>query len=180
MFLPDMDLDVQVDQTSMAVVMNETDFHSKGQVVFQPRTWYNTFQFHGGSEWISGDLLVHFPGLEGDRWSLMDDWLAKIEHSPEALATPLAESRYPGEIDAFWKALRRATKALVAANELVDGLNANDGRRGRDVTDAAEELRHVIWGCELSTPPGSNLTEIYEEKLGRLDRAMAGEGAGTG
>lgn len=175
MFLPELDLDVQVDQTSMAVVMNETKFHSNGQVVFHPRTWYNTFQFHGGSEWQKGDLLIHFPGLEEDRWKLMEEWLGKIEHTPEAMASPLPETRYAKEIDGFWKLLRRATKALAAANDFLK--EDSDRPAARDVAEAAEALRHLIWGTEVDTAPGSDLFALYDEKIGALESYMTTKAA---
>ena len=66
----DLDLGVSVDQTAMALVMNETEYHAEGETLFQPREWYNLYQFKDHWEGDVGDLLVHFPGLDNDRWGL--------------------------------------------------------------------------------------------------------------
>ena len=166
MFQPWLDLDVQVDQTSMAIVMNETEFHQNGETVFQPRHWYNAFHFHEdiGTEWQEGDLLIHFPGLEGERWTLMDKWLNKVERSPDTLTVPLKDTRYLKEVDEFWKMLRHAVDLIMKSQELMDQEKPNL----EFVTESALRLQHLIWGTEINTKPGIDLMKLYEEETANL------------
>ena len=170
MFIPDLDLDVQVDQTSMAVVMNETDFHTHGETLFQPRTWYNAFQFHEdvGTEWEDGDLLIHFPGLEEDRWMLMEKWLNRIERSPETLDVAYEKTKYPSEVKAFWKMLRHAVALISRAQVYME-----EGRKNMDfVADSALKVQHLIWGTEVNTKPGVDLMTLYKNETNHLEALL--------
>jgi hypothetical protein len=63
-------------------------------------------------------MLVHFPGLEEDRWKLMSDWLDTVE-GPKAQdwETALARTRYPEQIDKFWMQVRECRAMLADVTE---------------------------------------------------------------
>ena len=114
LFRPDVDLGRSADQTAMGIVANETEFQEG--TLFQPRVWYNTYEFKHGYEGKMGRMLVHFPGLEEDRWIHMQKWLDIVEgpHAAE-WELPLDQTEYPQEIDNFWQELREARKAMRSA-----------------------------------------------------------------
>ena len=168
MFRPELDLDVQVDQTSMAIVMNETDFHAHGETLFQPRTWYNAFQFHEevGMEWTDGNLLIHFPGLEGDRWMLMEKWLNKVERSPETLTVSLKDTFYPKEVEEFWTMLRHAIDLITRAQQRME--NEGGSKNVEAFSDGAMAVQRLVWDTIVNTTPGVDLMKLYKEETAKL------------
>jgi hypothetical protein len=115
-FHPDVDLGASPDQAAMARVFNDTEF--RANVLYQPRVWYNAYEFHHGYEGQQGDMLVHFPGLEEDRWKLMSDWLDTVEGAKaQAWETALARTRYPEQIDKFWTQVRECRAILADVTE---------------------------------------------------------------
>ncbi|KAI9668586.1 MAG: hypothetical protein M1831_001025 [Alyxoria varia] len=153
----DLDLGFSVDQTAMALVMNETEFHAQGETLFQPREWYNLYQFKDHWEGDVGDLLVHFPGLEADRWGWMESWLDQVERYPERLDVPLEKTKYPKEVDKFWDYFHQSLDLLAQASEYL----RTDQQNSKNVLDSADAVEHVLWGTELSVPPGVHLFELY-------------------
>ena len=172
MFRPELDLDVQVDQTSMAIVLNEDPFHATGETLFQPRTWYNAFQFHEevGMEWGEGNLLIHFPGLEQDRWKLMEKWLNKVERNPDTLTVPLRDTFYLKEVDDFWAVLRRAIELIGRAQAFME-----EGKQTNmeSVADSAMKIQKLIWDASIDTSPGVDLMKLYREETANLDALLA-------
>jgi hypothetical protein len=77
LFRPDVDLGRSADQLATGTVANETKFWEG--TLFQPRIWYNTYEFRHGYEGKMGRMLVQFPGLEEDRWIHMQKWLGIVE-----------------------------------------------------------------------------------------------------
>lgn len=115
MYKPDVDLYTSPDQLAMAYIFNETAFSDA--ILYQPRVWYNTYEWHHAYEGKRGNLLVHFPGLEDDRWPHMDKWLDVVERSPAAWEVPLEQTFYPNETFAFWSTLREARATLKEAQQ---------------------------------------------------------------
>ena len=114
LFRPDVDLGRSADQSAMELVAQEEGF--RGATLYQPRVWYNTYEFHHGYEGDAGRMLVHFPGLEQDRWAHMAKWLMIVEGAQAAKwRIALEETEYPGEIHSFWSALRGAREVLQSA-----------------------------------------------------------------
>lgn len=113
---PDHDLGCSADQQAMAIKFNETE--TAASVLYQPRIWYNTYEFRHGYEGSKGRLLVHFPGLEADRWPHMASWLDRIEKRPREWEQDLAHTMYPADVGAFWDELVRARSALIRAHDL--------------------------------------------------------------
>ena len=170
MFRHDIDLGWSVDQTAMALTLNENEFHQTGESVIQPRTWYNIFHFHEeiGTEWAEGDLLVHFPGLDDDRWNLMEKWLNKVERSPDTLVVEIEKTRYPKEVNEFWSMLRKAIDLITRAQAYVD-----EGRKNMEaVADSAFKVQQLIWDTNVSTPPGTDLMERYRDETAKLKELL--------
>ena len=122
-FRPDVDLGYSADQTAMAWIFNETE--NLPHVMYQPRKWYNTYQFHHGYEGTPGHLLVHFPGLEDDRWNQMGAWLRTLQNPSEAMqwSMPVENTHYPRQIEEFWRAVRLGYKVLeLAKNKLSENI----------------------------------------------------------
>lgn len=134
MFRSDIDLGYSVDQTAMALLFNETE--NKDYILYQPRTWYNTYEFHHAYEGKEGDMLVHFPGLFEDRAQHMRDWLEVVEGpGGDKWQVPLRQTSYPRRIDEFWELIREGRLRLHNAPSLL---------RGRFATKEAEEaVQHL-------------------------------------
>lgn len=134
MFRPDIDLGFSVDQTAMALLFNETD--NKDHILYQPRTWYNTYEFHHAYEGKEGDLLVHFPGLFDDRAQHMRDWLEVVEGpGGNKWQMPFRKTAYPGRIEEFWKLIRMGRLRIDDAPSLLRGIVAT--------TEAEEAILHL-------------------------------------
>lgn len=168
MFLPDLDLDVSVDQSAMGFVMNESEFFENGETLFQPREWYNDYEFHDHYEGEKGDLLVHFPGLEDDRWQLMEDWLNEVEREPAKNDIPLEDTRYPAEVKRFWNLVREAHEVIRQADQYMK----EDAKNVQYVAAGADSLERVMYGTELETKPGTELLEVYKENIDYLKKYM--------
>jgi hypothetical protein len=123
----------------MARIFNETEFSPN--VLYQPRVWYNTYEFHYGFEGQQGDLLVHFPRLEEDCWRLTSDWLDTVE-GPKARdwETTLARTRYPEQINKLWTRVHQCRTVLADVREYI---NATEHVPG-DLREAAEYLSEVL------------------------------------
>jgi hypothetical protein len=124
MYRPDVDLGFHPDQSVMEAVLNETEFRSG--VIYQPRNWINTYEFVNGYEGKKGDMLVHFPGMEDQRWKHMADWLDVVETQPQQWAVDLAETDYPTKVSEYWAELRRARSMLQQAKLKIDGVEMQD------------------------------------------------------
>lgn len=133
-FRPDIDLGYSVDQTAMAKLFDEPD--NKDYILYQPRTWYNTYEFHHAYEGKEGDMLVHFPGLFEDRAQHMRDWLEVVEGpGGDRWQMPLRKTEYPHRIEEFWELIREGRLRLNNAPSLL---------RGVAVTPEAEEaIQHL-------------------------------------
>lgn len=125
---PETDLHTSVDQEAMKIIFrgdSPEDANSpevgtsRGEVLYQPRVWYNTYEFHHGYEGRPGNLLVHFPGLEDDRWKHMSDWLDVLETKQADWDIPLRNTSYPQDVGAYWEMLSQGMSALQQAEELL-------------------------------------------------------------
>lgn len=113
MYHPEIDLGNSADQVAMAYIFNETEFGSA--CLFQPRIWYNAYEWHHGFEGEKGNLLVHFPGLEGDRWRHMNDWLNMVERDHTTWDLALGKTTYPNETRIYWDTVRHAMEVYREA-----------------------------------------------------------------
>ena len=137
LFRPEIDLGRSADQQAMAILFNETGFREN--VLFQPRIWYNTYEFSGGYEGEKGRLLVHFPGLEQERWAHMEKWLGIVADTPEEWEADLADTMYPAEIETFWSELGSAREMLRRANDFVNRHQQAQEAKVREEQDRQRE-----------------------------------------
>lgn len=114
--------------------------------------WYNGFKGDGRAETEinEGDMLVHFAGVnhdgEGDRKKeLMSEWFAKLEQQPDKWQVPLEKTKYPREIEQFWRTYKEGKEMLDTVRIPPDeqpGLQ-EDVKRARDELKwAIEELAY--------------------------------------
>lgn len=139
MYRPDVDLGVSSDQSAMAYVFNESAFAAG--VLYQPRVWYNTYEWRHAYEGTRGNLLVHFPGLDDERWPHMDKWLDVVERQPRAWEMPLERTFYPNETSAYWAALREARQTLTEAERLGED---REWQVSEWIREGIERLRAVL------------------------------------
>lgn len=136
---PDVHLDY-LEQTSLYYELNSTS--NRDHVLYQPRQWINTYEFHHAYEGEKGDMFVHFPGLGTDRWNHMTKWLDILEGPGQAeWDVELAQTKYPAKIAEYWK-------IYGVAKEMLKDAKAKAGL----VTDvptslkvAIERLEEVLW-----------------------------------
>ena len=133
---PEVDLGTSPDQLALNLVCNQTEF--RANVLYQPRPWYNTYEFLRGYEGQKGDLLVHFPGLAADRFKHMQDWLDIVETDPTAWEVPLEQTAYPSRLEEFWTVLRKGRDLLATA-----AMNTS-AAGGTGPVQAIERLRMVL------------------------------------
>jgi lipopolysaccharide biosynthesis glycosyltransferase len=136
---PDLDLSF-LEQTSLFYELNSTA--NREHVLYQPRKWYNTYEFHHAYEGEKGYVMVHFPGLQEDRWVHMSKWLDILEGPKQAeWEVPLEETHYPKEIADFWLMLDTCKQTLARAKERM----GNAGDHEDDLKAAIEKLETVLW-----------------------------------
>lgn len=137
-YRPEVDLQF-LEQSAMAILFEENDFAK--HVLWQPRIWWNTYEFTHAYEGEKGDLMVHFPGLNENRWPRMTEWLAIVEGpQQQEWELPLEKTRYPHEINRYWNLLRDARDELQRAKELV----VNNAKAPVTAVHATERLEKAL------------------------------------
>ncbi|KAH8693753.1 hypothetical protein BGW36DRAFT_210132 [Talaromyces proteolyticus] len=147
LYLPAIDLGVSADQEAMARIMKKTTDGPDGQgyaqgMAYLPRPWINTYEWHHAYEGKKGDMLVHFPGLEDDRWPHMEKWLGVVEDTPLEWEVPLKDTEYPRLTKDFWDKFRTARNL---ANQVErDIYNAPAGSLTHARQEAVAQLRIAL------------------------------------
>jgi len=161
LFNPNVDLGRSADQLAMELVANETDF--RDATLYQPRIWYNTYEFRHGYEGKVGRMLVHFPGLQEERWEHMEKWLDIVE-GPNAVEwiLPLNATKYPAEIDRFWAELREARKAIRSAEWFI----GNNEYVAPDLTLMLSRMKDIMVYMTDDVDAVSEATRQLNEALG--------------
>ena len=150
------------EQTALYIAFNRTE--NREHVLYQPRLWFNTYEWSFAYEGSPGDMFVHFVGLFEDRWERMKNWLNILEGTEqEKWKVPLEQTKYPTEIDAFWVALRRGRDALQQLREKV----SNTPTLPSGVTDAAEHLQQVLLHETDQIDTLRNATEALSTVIGK-------------
>lgn len=164
LFRPDIDLGRSADQVAMELVANETNF--RDATLYQPRIWYNTYEFRHGYEGTAGRMLVHFPGLEEERWEHMLKWLNIVE-GPEGAEwkLPLDQTDYPAEINKFWTELRQARKTVRSAEWFI----GDKAHVPPEVISAYEKVKKLIW---YDADNIEDMIEATKELSGALENAQ--------
>lgn len=165
LYRPDVDLGFHPDQSVMEAVLNETEVRSG--VVYQPRTWINTYEFAHGYEGKKGDMLVHFPGMEEQRWKHMADWLDVVETQPHQWAVDLAETDYPAKVSEYWAELGQARSMLQQAKLKIERLEMQDRYEESGKHSFGRALAQLQFAIESDADrPGAVKTAM--EELQRL------------
>ena len=89
-------------------------------MVHQPQLWYNGVKGskRAETEINGGDMLVHFAKIHyGDRVTrlekeIMSEWFTKIKPHPDKGQVPFETTKYPKEIEVFWRTYREAREVL--------------------------------------------------------------------
>jgi galactosyl transferase GMA12/MNN10 family len=125
------------EQTALYILFNHTE--NREHVLFQPRKWFNTYEFHFAYEGAPGDLFVHFVGLAEDRFQHMEKWLGILE-GPERQQweIPLEQTTYPSEIASFWTVMRDGKETVKS-----QGLNSSS--LSESLREARDHLELVLW-----------------------------------
>ena len=142
---PEIDINGNIEQNALKYLFGQEP--NKKHVLYQPQLWYNGFK---GIEYAQtdigeGDLLVHFAGINHDyekdkKHEVMTQWFAKIGERPDEWQVPLEKTKYPKEIEAFWKTYK-------TAKDMLDTLHvepASQSGADQDVKNAKGELKWAI------------------------------------
>ena len=134
--------------------------------LFQPRTWYNAYQFkHGYEEDPStGNLLVHFPGLGKDRWNLMDELLGKISQQSSAWNVPYENSVYASAVPKYWQLVREARTLVRTANETLADSRLFGNRQAR-LREYANICESPLTNSSYSIGPGQDLLAHMQDGI---------------
>ncbi|KAL4931663.1 cytochrome P450 [Aspergillus undulatus] len=145
-YKPDIDLGMQVDQTAMERILNQTTY--KANVTCLPRTWINTYEWTHAYEGTKGNLLVHFPGLGEQRWEHMEKWLDTVERTPEEWEVRVSETWYLQQTEEFWDRIHKANK-IISSHEKRQvgekGPSPIPSSSDRDLDRAVNELKKVLY-----------------------------------
>ena len=148
------------EQTALYIMFNETT--KRDHVLFQPRKWFNTYEWSFAYEGQPGDLYVHFVGLLEDRWSRMIRWLDILEGMGQRdWEIPLEHTKYPAEINDFWSTLRAAKSTVADLRHKVSipfGLPSS-------VQEACDRLELVLWSETDQLETLRNATEQLETAI---------------
>ncbi|ETN46911.1 uncharacterized protein HMPREF1541_01100 [Cyphellophora europaea CBS 101466] len=136
---PDIKLDF-LEQTSLYHELNHTA--NREHVLYQPRKWFNTYEFHHAYEGEKGDMMVHFPGLQEDRWNHMATWLEILEGpGQKEWEVPLEQTRYPKLIAEFWETLKSGKTTLENGKQQMK--QSDDA--SSELAGAVAHLETVMW-----------------------------------
>lgn len=142
---PEIDIGGNIEQNALKYLFGQEP-HKK-HIIYQPQAWYNGFKGdeRAETEINGGDLLVHFAGINHDneeekKNELMSQWFAKIEAQPDEWEVPVEKTKYPGEIEAFWRTYKEAKDLLDTVHVRPDTQSGPD----QDVKRARDELKWAI------------------------------------
>jgi lipopolysaccharide biosynthesis glycosyltransferase len=122
------------DHAALEQIMETSQFRSR--VTYQPRTWYNAFDYNKTYEGEVGDLMVHLTDVGGDKWARIDKYLGNLTSKVNPYEMPLQQTRYEKETESFWKRMHDSRKILKDAKER---------EKGHDkIKEAARRLRFAL------------------------------------
>lgn len=158
---PEIDISGCPEQNSMRYILSQET--NKKHVLYQPQSWYNGAKgaARAETEVNEGDMLVHFMGThhdtggEGEK-EVMGPWYTEIEQHPDKWQLALEETRYPGEIKAFWKTYKEAKEML---NTVYVRPNTSSGP-DQDVKHAMDALK---WAIEEEAYDAEKMKKCMED-----------------
>lgn len=168
---PEIEISGNIEQNAMKYLFGQES--NKKHVLYQPQLWYNGVKgnLRAETEIKEGDMLVHFAGINHDneeemKSELMNQWFAKIEQQPDAWEIPLEKTKYPREIETFWKAYKEAKDMLDTVHVRPDSQSGPD----QEVKRARDELK---WAIEELAYDAANLKKCMEDMAQALKAAQS-------
>ena len=151
------------EQSSLYLEFNHTE--NRQHVLYMPRTWFNTYEFHHAYEGQRGDFVVHFPGLKEDRWAHMGKWLDILEQprSARGWEVDVARTRFPGEVAEFWDTVGKGRRQLDVARERSKGQEPTVQR----MKGAMERLEEALWSETDQLQTVKRVTEELMKEMGK-------------
>ena len=147
---PDIDIAGNIEQNALKYLFGLED-HKK-HILYQPQHWYNGVKGipRAETEINEGDMLVHFAGTNHDnqeemKYELTSEWIVKLDQQPDRWQVPLLKTKYPRELEAFWKSYKEAKDILDAVRVepyIQTGLDRDVQRARDELTWAIEELAY--------------------------------------
>ncbi|KAH0340288.1 glycosyltransferase family 34 protein, partial [Aureobasidium melanogenum] len=122
------------DHAALEQIMENQRFRSR--VTYQPRLWYNAFDYNKTYEGESGNLMVHLLDLGGDKWARMDKYLGNVTSKVNPHEVPLEQTTYEKQVQSFWKRMADSRKILKEAKLKEKG---HDG-----IKEAARRLKFAL------------------------------------
>lgn len=168
LYFPEWDLGFSADQAAMAAIMTKTTVGPKGEgyadgMVYLPRPWINTYEWVHAYEGKKGDMLVHFPGLQEERWPHMEKWLDIVETTPLEWEVPLHETAYPDLTREFWEKFR-------VARDLARKVERELSTAKPDTTVAARE--EAVKALRDALRQHADEPEFLQERVDALQAAI--------
>lgn len=197
LYHPEINLGNSFDQVAMSVVLSEDKGHEdsvKGletadetsrernkrlagvvrPFIFQPREWYNTYEFdHGyeGGDPHAGHLLVHFPGLEDRRWKHMETWLLELANNQKEYDVAFKDSIYAKQIQEYWDLVRESRNLIRSANETLADLPLDTAHYSR-LREAANLCESPLTNSSYDIGPGQDLLLRMKQGTVALHEAL--------
>ena len=166
---PEIDITGNIEQNSMKHLFGEES--NKKHIIYQPQLWYNGMQGQerAETEIMGGDMLVHFAGVNHDgeghkKTELMSQWFEVIDQHPEEWQIPLEQTKYPREIEDFWK-------LYTEAKEMLDAVRVRphtESGPSQEVKRAKDELK---WAFEELAYDAVNMRKRIDEMAQALKAA---------
>lgn len=143
---PDIDLSDNTEQNALKYLFSQ-DQHKK-HILYQPQRWYNGIKGNeerAETEINEGDMLIHFAGVNHDfqkdmKRELISQWVEKIDQQPDKWQVPLQNTKYPREIEAFWKTYKEGKDMLDTVPVRPESESGPD----QEVKSARDELKWAV------------------------------------
>ncbi|KAL1846735.1 hypothetical protein Plec18170_009025 [Paecilomyces lecythidis] len=166
LYRPDIDLGTSPDQLAMGLIFNQTEGGPSGRgykagVVYLPRPWINTYEWSHAYEGKKGDMLVHFPGMQEERWTHMSNWLDIVEMTPQEWEVPFEETEYPNRTKQFWGQYRTVRDTALRVEKALD----------ERPSDARESTRAAISSLWEALQEEADNPQLLRQRLETLEEA---------
>ena len=166
---PEIEISGNIEQNALKYLLGQ-DEHKK-HILYQPQLWYNGLKGNSRAETEinEGDMLVHFAGINHDneeemKSELMSQWFAKIEQHPERWQVPLEKTKYPREIEAFWRMYKQGKEMLDTVPVRPESQSGPD----QEVKRARDELK---WAVEELAFDAAHLKKCMDDMVHALKAA---------
>ena len=176
---PEIEISGNIEQNALKYLFGQEQ-HKK-HILYQPQLWYNGVKGNSraDTEISKGDMLVHFAGINHDneeemKYELMSQWFAKIEQQPDKWQVHLEKTKYPREIEAFWRTYKEAKDMLDTVHVRPESQSGPD----QDVKRAKDELK---WAVEELAFDAAHLKKCMDDmaqalKAAEKPQVVAGSG----